>query len=296
MTSKIIVQIRGGLGNQLYTYATAYALARRNGSDIVIDTKLYDSFYQLRRCVLDQFCIDVSKKFFHLRVGSGKIQVRIYDFLHDMKLRFTKAVVVEEKEEFVPQEFPLPGKAPLYLAGYWQCHEYFDEYRDELVRMFTLRDRSFWDEDAALRSFFASRPVAMHVRRTDYQTMKGGWCLTPQYYRDALDLVRKKAGERPVLVFSDDPEYCRKEFGDLGGLVFPDSLPGDRKKPFSDVEEFFLMTRCSHFIIANSSFSWWAAYLAENEGKQVIAPVTGQWKKSFYLPEWTTIDTSTQTT
>lgn len=129
--------------------------------------------------------------------------------------------------------------------------------------------------------------VALHVRRTDYATYKGGKLLCLKYYLQAISILKQKRGkDMQILVFSDDVEFCKKNLPSDLNLKYVSDMT-----KLSDIEEFYLMSKCRDFIMANSSFSWWASYLGNAPDKIVIAPVVDQWKKDFYLPEWISIPT-----
>lgn len=280
----IIVKIMGGLGNQLFTYAFAYALAKERNTQVILDKQIYQTNYLLRKCNLDSFTIRYSKELIPFSLGHRKLANKIYNRLHDfyLKIMYHPEIICEE-EQFGIQHIEINQKN-LYLKGYWQNYRYFHQYRNDLINEFSLKNPSDHIKFIADKAS-KEMPIAMHVRRGDYKTFKGGKCLSMSYYRDALAYLKKECGyKNPIWIFTDDVDFCRKIFGEEKNIFYIAQIEG-----ISDEEEFYIMTKCTHYIIANSTFSWWAAYLSEAKEKKVVAPVVDMWNKDFYLPNWKTI-------
>lgn len=279
----IIMKIMGGLGNQLFTYAVGYSLAKRLNVDMILDKQIYDTSYTLRTCQLDEFNVVYGKSLMSITLGRNKVMIKIYSRLHDLKLyHLLKAVKIDEKEQFKIQELPTDSKLNYHLRGYWQNYRYFDKYRHDLVQQFTVKKILNPELKKLINEVGTKQPIAMHIRRGDYKTFKGGKCLSLTYYHEAIRKMKSLVGdERDILVFTDDTDFCKEAFNGVRGILYVSDMLA-----LTDVEEFNLMTQCSHFIIANSSFSWWAAYLCEMPDKVVIAPVVDMWGPDFYLPEW----------
>lgn len=286
----IIVQIRGGLGNQFFTYALAYALSRKANMPIMLDKQLYQTFYKCRDFELEQFNIDTQRILMSRSLGNNKLSFKIYNWIHDFKLKFIyKASVIEEKCQFEFQNISVESGKNYYLSeGYWQNYKYFDKYREEIQELFTLKNQSTLREKIEKNQILTDNTVAVHVRRGDYKTFQGGKCLAVDYYKQAFRCITEKLGDNlKFLVFTDDVEFCRENLGFLKNAVYFSDV-----MQVSDVEEFAIMSMCRHFIIANSTFSWWAAYLSRQKNKVIIAPVVDFWTKDFYLPEWVTLNTN----
>lgn len=285
----IIIQIRGGLGNQFFTYAIAYALSKDLNTDIMIDKQLYQTFYKLRDFQLDDFQIDTSKVLMKKSYGHNRISCKIFNMIHDIKIKtIYHAIIIKEEEEFAFQKINVQKEDNIYLCdGYWQCYQYFDKYRNDLKQIFQLKNTKVLNSNKKMSIITDKNSVAVHIRRGDYKSFKGGKCLSFRYYENAMQKMRNLVGTcARFIVFTDDIEYCKKYFSKEKDVIFFSDI-----FHVTDVEEFYLMSKCSHFIIANSSFSWWAAYLGDGETKKVIAPVVDMWKKEFYLPEWNVIET-----
>jgi len=144
------------------------------------------------------------------------------------------------------------------IQGYFQSEKYFKHIEDEIRSDFTFKDDILEPCKEMISQLYAS-PIALHIRRTDYITNSNHTILGLDYYRKAL----KEFDDEPVLVFSDDPEWCNKQ----------ELFSSDRfliAEGNSNYIDLCLMTLCSGHIIANSSFSWWGAWLATNN--KVVAP------------------------
>ena len=283
----VILNVKGGLGNQLFMYATAYAVAKKYKTSIILDKQSYDTTYILRKCQLEYFNVDTECCVMKRSYGRNKIACKLYNIVHDFKLRHLyKAVYIEEKEEFLFQDIPYIANANIYLKGYWQNYHYFDSYRQEIIDLFTPKDILYYKESKLLKQIIEEKPVAVHIRRTDYKTFQGGKCLSFQYYKQAIKKMYEILGEeRKLLVFTDDVDFCKEQLKEYNNVTYISDIC-----KLSDVQEFYIMSKCSCFIIANSSFSWWAAYLNDGKDKVVIAPLVDMWKREFYLNEWFTLD------
>uniref|UniRef100_UPI0028D46783 alpha-1,2-fucosyltransferase n=1 Tax=Alloprevotella tannerae TaxID=76122 RepID=UPI0028D46783 len=166
------------------------------------------------------------------------------------------------------------------LRGYWQSEKYFKDYGAEIVSMLTPTypmTASFLELKKQIKS---TNSVAVHVRRGDYVAL--GICLSDVYYREALLRICQKVIDPVFYVFSDDMEYAKQLFAKfVSEQVVPVCYEGHN----STIEDFLLMKSCKHNIIANSSYSWWAAWANVHEDKIVVAPKREN-RDDFYPEEW----------
>lgn len=168
------------------------------------------------------------------------------------------------------------------LVGYFQTEKYFQHIDKEIRQDFTFHDRIEKISSQYRNSVFPKIDlISMHIRRTDYLSDSNFTSLSLEYYEHALSLLPKV----PVIIFSDDPSWCKHNFKDRRFTVSVSNNQGI---------DLCLMSLCNYHIIANSSFSWWGSWLSKS--KKTIAPkdwFSGQlsnWDtKDLYLPEWTTI-------
>ena len=158
-------------------------------------------------------------------------------------------------------------KDNVYLDGYWQSWKYFNNYSDIIKKDFTIKLKYLNTIDRNLLTQIEnSNSVALHVRRGDYVNNKDvnkflGIC-DKSYYESAIEFIKNKVVDPRFYIFSDDPDWCLKEFGNEFFII-----SGNH-----DWQDLWLMSKCKNQIIANSSFSWWAAWLNNNMEKIVVAP------------------------
>ena len=263
MAERIISRLFGGAGNQLFQYAAGRALADHLGCELVLDSRYvagsadrgdcFDHFAQAR------FSRDAdlppAKSDGAVRYGLWRTFGRSPRFHRERGLGFD------------PAFFDLPPDT--YLHGYWQSQKYFAPIIDPLRRDLSFTtDLDAANAEMATQIAGAPNPVALHVRRGDYVASGSYAACSPAYYRAATDLLAGKIGTPlTCFVISNDPAWARAHL-DLGQeTVFVDL--NDEKTGHFDLH---LMTLCAHNVIANSTFSWWGAWLNDTPGKCVVAP------------------------
>jgi len=271
----IIVKLMGGLGNQMFQYALGRSLSRKLGVEFKMDKSFYDhqppgvtprvyelGVYKIVENFASQNEVDTM-----LKTKKLGLFLRL---LRKLKLYKTKSdYIIEPSNDFYSQIFNVPDNK--YLEGYFQSYKYFDSIRDLIIKDFTLKDSPIGKNLECLNKILSVNAVSAHIRRGDYVTDKKtnayhGTC-GPDYYAKALETIKQKVSNPYFFVFSDDIEWVKQNmnFGDQVTYV-------DWNGPDAGQEDLRLMAACQHFIIANSSFSWWGAYLATNPNKIVIAP------------------------
>lgn len=263
----IITQLTGGLGNQMFIYAMGKAVANRLGVEFKIDTTIYKE-HKKRKYQLNNFNISAKE------ASVFEIAIRKYN-------PFRK-IVKDEKYEFIPSALELPDNSYIdsFIHNYWhvwQSEKYFTEIEDIVRKEFTLKEPLPKNTDKLIESTKTTNSVSVHIRRTDYKEPKQQAIFklcTPEYYSDAISYISKKVGNPKFFVFSDDLEWSKT-------LPFPkDTIFIGPEFGLQDFQELIVMSKRKHNIIANSSFSWWAAWLNENPRKIVITP-----KKWFVKPD-----------
>ena len=278
--SRVAVQVLGGLGNQLFAYAAGRGLAQRLGAELVLDcTRRLPgdrSFCLDRYSIRAQFRFDgpskIRGRYFRL---PGKHGTRIADAFHRI---FPRTVefdgrrfrVIEDRKLFTYDTRFDSLAGSIYLKGGWQCFRYFENAAD-IIRS-ELRPAA--PPPATNREWLArvgqTNSVGVHVRRGDYLSAeyvnRNGVC-EPAYYANAAKSIRARVESPTFFVFSDDLAWCRDNLA-IDGMVLVDA-----NSPDDPVNELRLMTACRHHIIANSSFSWWAAWLASHPQQVVVAPL-----------------------
>ena len=265
----VVVKVSGGLGNQMFQYAFGKAIAKKNNEDFQMDLSFYAT-QSLREFELLKFNINErtirTESFFDV-LGIKKKMQKIY-------LKFTKqnsfGTYYKEKEATVydPNVFSL-GKEK-YFDGYWQNEKYFLEIRECILREFTSKAKFSKEMKKNMSYIKSTSSVSVHIRRGDYVTNGHthnvhGVC-DLGYYKKAIEYFVEKINEPVFFIFSDDMAWCKENFSFVSEKHFVDNT----KNAIEDLE---LMKNCKHNIIANSSFSWWGAWLNESPTKIVISPL-----------------------
>lgn len=262
----IIARVEGGLGNQLFIYACARALALRHKRELVLDTHNagYDGSDPFqRRYQLDQFPI-------HARLaGAEELQrfrrdSRSFYWLKKISrwLPWGWGPILEERGGFHARFLARDVSNPVYLLGYWQDERYFLDASDNIASELSPFQLSRLVDAEELRVVAAEDTVVIHVRRQNFPCKLGS-----DYYLTALqsfDIDRRKTR---FVVFGDSSEWVCEALDLPEDTVF---MNRDRTK--SDLADLYLMSCAKRLIIANSTFSWWAAWFAGRNGAQVVAP------------------------
>jgi Glycosyl transferase family 11 len=268
----IITRLLGGLGNQLFQYAAGRALAARHGTRLLLDIAAFDA-YPLRRYRLDRFEIDADVLSVQER-ASLRIGIPVRGGVRGAADRLFRAPRVPElRERQFEFDAELWAGAPrrCLLDGYWQSPRYFENVAEAIRR--EVRVRAPMDEvnRAVAGRIAATTSVSVHVRRGDYvanaATNRYHGVCGPEYYAAAEKWLADRVGPLHLFVFSDDPEWAEANLR----FASPTSVLRHNDAE-QDHEDLRLMTGCRHHVIANSTFSWWGAWLSPHPDKTVIAP------------------------
>lgn len=269
----VIAKIRAGLGNQMFQYATARGLAARLGKKLALDL----SFYEINksRCFeLDRFNIKAAVLTEEQRQREMKKLSR-RGTLAGTLLRLLPGGAIHEpiKESFrvVADEGLMRAAGDVWLEGFWQNESYFSGIRETLLEEFTFKEEPDAQNREMLAEIGSANSVCVHVRRGDYvntpeASERLGAC-EPGYYLRAFDYMQGRVENPAFFVFSDEPEWAAANFSHINRLKVISHNTGK-----NDHEDFRLMMHCRHFIIANSTFSWWGAWLGTFPGKIVVTP------------------------
>lgn len=250
----ITVNLKGGLGNQMFQYACARALSIRNNDELhlVRTAKLTDSDRSFS-LVNFQIAGEISP---FAQIG---LWPKLYSFLEQKLLRrfyvgFDRSILLK--------------KGNIYLDGYFQSEKYFidqaDTIRDDFLLKATLSPTA---ETLAETIKADQKSVSIHIRRGDYvKHSEFGGIVNQEYYTRAIAEILERVPDAKFYIFSDDVNWCRDN------LDLPNNSNVVSRPDLKDYEELFLISLCRHNITANSSFSWWGAWLNKNPHKIVIAP------------------------
>ena len=262
----IITILESGLGNQLFQYAIGRHLSIKNNDRLVIDASVY-LFDKLRHYDLDRY---------NIKAEVGNIATCFFTrFAKNIIPKIEKKITlpikyVKERDTYFNNEI-LSEQRNIILDGYWQSEEYFKDIRDIILDDLTLLSNPDKENKKMLKRINNSNAVCLHVRRDDFVSnpllQKFHGDLTPEYYNKAINSICYRLTDPEFYIFSDEPEWCKRNIFTNRPHTYVD-INGPDKAP----EDLRLMSACKHFIIANSSFSWWAAWLAEKAGTIIIAP------------------------
>jgi hypothetical protein len=282
----IITKLHGGLGNQMFQYATGRRLAEKYHTDLRLDISEYSSQNQ-RQYQLDKFYIKAN-----IATENDIRQFKnVKNYLFDKIRPLKKQRVVNYSSYGYDKRITKLG-ANIYLNGYWQSEKYFSDISDIIKQEFTLQiplEKKYPD---LIKSVSLNNSISLHIRRGDYLNKKLSQIyniLPKDYYQKALDIITPKIATPVLYIFSDDIFWVQKNLT----FHYPVHYIEQNTK-LADYEELILMSKCRHNIIANSSFSWWSAWLNANPEKIVIAPkdwfVSNRYFNSeIYPKDWVVI-------
>lgn len=271
MKNSVVVALSGGLGNQMFQYAVGRSLAWRHGSSLLLDARALAKD-PLRKYGLGHLRIDARlAEPAELPLAPGRIRRRLGVLPRWLT---GNAYAVEQRYTFEPSTLRL--KPPVLLAGNWQSERYFTDCAEVIRADLQMRDAFTADRAAIADVIRKGNAVSVHVRRGDYVSNAAsnayhGTC-DPDWYEEAQVHIDRAVPDARYVVFSDDPDWARENLKTFAGSMFV--VPaGDGR----DEQDLHLMALCRHHIIANSSFSWWGAWLNPHSDKVVVAPK--QWFK-----------------
>lgn len=274
----IIVRIRGGLGNQLFQYSAGYALAKKNNDTLCMDSSFY-SKQSLRSFKLDFLNITYSNKSeklklpFVVRLTKNRIVNRFFRRclrITSYKAKKDYSVLLYVGKKTV-KAFNAAASKNIYVDGYFMSEDFFNDYRDDLLKQFSQKYETSEDYLKYLTLIKGNNSVAVHIRRGDFLKAKKRdkkyYLLTKEYYERCFEYMNVHL-EKPVyFFFSDDINWVKENFGTKSNYFFV-SL----KTNNPDIDEMMLMKSCKNIISANSTFSWWAAWLNTNSNPIVLVP------------------------
>jgi len=272
----IIVKTYGGLGNQLFQYAFARAVSTRLKTDFFLDIDVSPIYKNLR---VHKFSLKYFNTTINPAKGSNmfgfvwlKRHKKIFNFIYKYirPRRIFSPFYYAEKTFTLDQRVFLQGTTT-YFDGFWQTEKYFKDIESEIRKEITIIKPLSEYSQVISDEIKRTNAISLHVRRTDYVTHAEsntfhGIC-SPEYYRDAIAYIGNHVSLPNFFIFSDDYEWVVENFK---FLQYPYTCI--KNGPDKNYEDLTLMSQCKHNIIANSSFSWWGAWLNSKNDKIVIAP------------------------
>lgn len=290
----IIVRVIGGLGNQMFQYAL-YKKLQVIGKKVKLDISGFNNYklhngYELER-------IFNIKPSIATEAEINKLNDNKTNFIYKIK----RKVVGRKKTHYCEENFKFDKEIyindNMYLDGYWQTEKYFEDIRDEILVDFSYQFEGDKKNETILQDIKKTNSVSIHIRRGDYVKDKEvfkiyGGITTSEYYQLAINAICKRVENPRFFIFSNDIEWVKSN------LRINNSCFIEHNSGLDSYKDLFLMSMCKHNIIANSSFSWWGAWLNQNENKTVIVP--DKWVNTYDTPDiapkqWIKITTDNET-
>lgn len=268
----IITKIVGGLGNQMFQYAIGRRLALDTGDRLVLDLMDFETYrrpYFLDRFTIAGDTLPVSDARAYRRF-EGRRSIPL--FLEQLKPIARRSYRLEAERDYfkyVRAYLSPPTRGTVYLNGYWQHQDYFSPIRKTLLEDFRLKPEFDLTQNPLVQEILATESVSLHFRRGEDQVNKFYGACPPAYYERCLDELAKRLPDAAlrIYVFSNDIEWVKQNFTSRFPTTFVTPSHG-----LTDFQELVAMSLCKHNVIANSTFSWWAAWLNDNPGRHVFAP------------------------
>lgn len=269
-----IVRLIGGLGNQMFQYAFAKAIQKKSKDTVLIDLSWFEECKKIECVTPREYelnMLNVEENFATEEqvkelFAKDKKQKKIPKLFRKL---FISPIFLREGKKKNFQKRLFNKKGDTYFEGYFQTEKYFLSVREELLNEFTLKQPLNEENQEMLEKIKSCNSVSLHIRRGDYTkdyAAAHGLC-SLDYYKKAMDYISEKVEEPHFFLFSDDIDWVVENFD----MEYPFTVVNlnNEKSGAYDLE---LMKHCKHNIIANSSFSWWGAWLNENPNKIVFAP------------------------
>lgn len=234
----IFLKIQGGVGNQLFQWAYAYKLSKTH--EVYIDKSLYDPQTLDTGVTKRDFILDtiIKKPLPHVN----------YEVYQKFKNKPIRKIV----DSFCYEEHDFKSEYNYYIDGYWQSEKYFHDAREEIVKLLN------WPSTECVNY---NNSCSIHVRRGDYLKYQNIYHIPDiDYYNNAIEIINPPGN---IFIFSDDIQWCEHHFKSNKCIFIKNDIA---------IQDLRMMSLCTNHIIANSSFSWWGAWLNQNKNKIVVAP------------------------
>lgn len=262
----IIVNLKGGLGNQMFQYAFGRKLSIAKKFELKLDKTGYD------RNRYRSYGLGIFKLQSDFATDNEIKNLKYpYDLVSKGWRWFKFKILRLQYIGWFPKMLDVKDKS--YLDGFWQSYKYFDDIRDTLIKDFSLKIPLEETHLEIVEKISSVNSVSLSVRRTDYllpANFKMMGVCSENYYQKAIELIESKVENPNFFIFTDDVDWVKNNIKINHPVTYISELSKD--KPLTDYQELILASKCQHNIIANSSFSWWGAWLNTNPDKIVIAP------------------------
>jgi hypothetical protein len=255
------IKLLGGLGNQMFQYALGRHLATKNKTELVLDISDFQH-YKLHKYSLGAFNIR-AKILNEKRPNQNLLSQRIVRKLKKIFSFLPNNFIDEPTPHFAEQI--LNTKNNKTLTGYWQSEKYFKDIEEIIKKDFTLNSQHEFKDKQKLeliKKIKSCNSISLHIRRGDYVNLKFNTNL--EYYKNSIKFMQKNINSPVFFIFSDDINWVKKNL-----KIEQEHFYIQGNKNYEDIT---LMSLCKHNITANSTFSWWGAWLNNNKNKTVTTP------------------------
>lgn len=269
LAGMIIAKLLGGLGNQMFQYATGRSLALANGCELKLDISAFDRYVIHSGFALGTFNIAAE-------IASAAEIRKLAGSTRKIPRMILRKLGIQRQSYFCERDFSfdpalLDRLAPIYIEGYWQSYKYFDKFSSQIRSELTFRQSPLGKNAELAQGIALENSVSVHIRRGDYVSNpianRVHGFVGVAYYEQVLDCISSQIDSPHFFVFSDDLPWARENLKFPGEVTFVGQNIGPKA-----YEDLRLMSLCKHHVIANSSFSWWAAWLGWMPGKKVFYP------------------------
>lgn len=288
--AKIYLELRSGLGNQLFQFAFGYTLSSQFGKELVLCPAYFGPRwkYWLKKALGRE-----ARAFRLPLIVPNEYAVVTQKYLRNLQKDNSSAEIIDELKSDISSILTTCSQnKDVYIKGYWQDPDLFSKYNSQLsgvlAPMFKVSEKY-----GTTLSSLNDKMVALHVRRGDFLTNRAFGACTIDYYISAMQTMKEKIGDVTFVVFTNNRKWVEQNFPKtIRYTIYSNPLNEN-----TDLEEMFLMSKFNSVIISNSTFSWWSAFLNSVPGKHVICPKKWFMKaalqeksKNLILKNWTTLE------
>lgn len=267
----VIVKLMGGMGNQMFQYAFGRSLSLKKGVTLKLDLNFLLDRTPKKNFVFRDYDLTIFNCNPQILIEEDKKSF-FGNFIMGNKY-MNKFLPVKNRKFYTERHFEYDTNVDkfnedIYLEGYWQSYKYFSEFESTIRKDFYFKNKFNEEEEVINQNILSTNSVCINVRRADFLNNSFHGVCDEKYFYQGLNYINNSESELNVFVFSDDIEWCKNNLN----FAFPTTFV-DHKYAGEKFQSYLqLMTNCKHFIIPNSSFGWWAAWLADSSKKIVVAP------------------------
>jgi len=288
---RVVARLFGGLGNQIFIYAYARALSLRNNCELYLDTRSgfindpYKRKFSLKPFILSDYKESSLLNFDFIGGKYLKKIIKKYNdlFISDVKRKF---FVSEPSSSYFNEDYKsIFIRKTIWIEGYWQSPLYFEDIKKIIHNDFMINTPLSFKTKEIAEKIKNTNSICIHIRRLRNEIVGEDKAIIKtlplSYYYQAISLLIKDVKKPAFFCFSDNPTWAKENIEMNFPVIFIDHN-------FSDNlihEDLYLMSLCKHFIISNSTFSWWGAWLSVENNKSVICPNENYWDNKSILPE-----------